>query len=95
MENTREKTRGADELVDIPEIARRLPDLPGVRAIGPARIRMLVNEDPNWPAAVYARGRTRIWRWVEVRDYFLHRRTRQGARTDLRRPRREVSDERR
>ncbi|MFB7228497.1 hypothetical protein ACFCY9_12345 [Streptomyces fimicarius] len=72
----------APKLVTIPQI----PDLleaAGLKRVGPARIRQLAADDEAWPSPVFEDGRTRIFDWVAIEQYFRDRKTRQGERTDL------------
>jgi len=71
------------ELVNIPEIARRLPHVEGVKPVKASMIRHIASHDPKWPKPAFQRGRVRVYWWDEVVHYFQNRVTRQGERTDL------------
>lgn len=72
------------KLVTIPQIPALL-EAAGLKKIGPARIRQLAAEDGDWPAPVFQHGRTRVFDWGAVEQYFRKRILRQGERTDLKR----------
>ncbi|OII64609.1 hypothetical protein BJP40_19925 [Streptomyces sp. CC53] len=72
----------APRLVTIPQIPALL-EAAGLKKVGPARIRQLAADDKDWPAPVFATGRTRVFEWSAVERYFRNRTTRQGERTDL------------
>jgi hypothetical protein len=81
----------APKLVTIPQIPALLEAV-GLKKVGPARIRQLAADDDKWPKPVFETGRTRIFDWHAVEQYFRSRTVRQGERTDLKPPTEGPSD---
>jgi transcriptional regulator with XRE-family HTH domain len=69
---------GGPELISLRELARRL-------GISHQRVSQLSRSDPDFPPLVPV-GRSRAVDWKQAEPYFLGRTSRQGERTDLKKP---------
>lgn len=79
---------GGPDLISFADMPDRL-EAAGLARISKQRCRQLAEEDPNWPVPLDKAlkvGRMRLFDWRVIEPYFRARRTRQGERTDLRRP---------
>jgi hypothetical protein len=79
---------GGPDLVTFGQMPGRL-EAAGLPKISHQRCRQLAEEDPDWPIPMDQAtrvGRMRLFDWRVLEPYFRNRKSRQGTRTDIRKP---------